>query len=87
MGYYRECRKNTNLRSKMYLFSGDNYLKNMELDRSTYEVLDILIISLTEKTHLRDLFYKTIFQNDKKRVGSNEPSLFILKNVPILMEH
>ena len=71
----------------MYLFSGDNYLKNMELDRSTYEVLDILIISLTEKTHLRDLFYKTIFQNDKKRVGSNEPSLFILKNVPILMEH
>lgn len=49
---------------------------DMQLDRSTYEVLQILSISLTDKTHLRDLFDKTKFQNDKERFGPNEPSLF-----------
>lgn len=50
--------------------------KDMQLDRSTYEVLQILSISLTDKTHLRDLFNKTKFQNDKERFRLNEPSLF-----------
>ena len=38
---------------------------DMRLERSTYEVLQILSISLTDKTHLRDLFDKTNF-NDVK---------------------
>jgi len=50
--------------------------KYMQLDRSTYEVLQILSISLTDKTHLRDLFDKTKFQNDKERFSLNEPNLF-----------
>lgn len=50
--------------------------KNMRLDRSTYEVLQILSISLTDKTHLRELFDKTKFQNDKERFRLNEPNLF-----------
>jgi IS4 transposase len=50
--------------------------KDMQLDRSTYEVLQILSISLTDKTNLRDLFDKTKFQNDKERFRLNEPSLF-----------
>ena len=50
--------------------------KDMQLDRSTYEVLQILSISLTDKTHLRDLFYRTKFQNDKERFWLNEPFLF-----------
>lgn len=50
--------------------------KDMKLDRSTYEVLQVLSISLTDKTHLRDLFDKTKFQNDKERFGPNGPSLF-----------
>ena len=50
--------------------------KDMQLDRSTYEVLQILSISLTDKTQLRDLFNKTKFQYDKERLGFNEPSLF-----------
>ena len=49
---------------------------DMQLDRSTYEVLQILSISLTDKTLLRDLFDKTKFQNDKERFGPNGPSLF-----------
>lgn len=49
---------------------------DMQLDRSTYEVLQILSISLTDKTPLRDLFDKTKFQNDKERFGPNGPSLF-----------
>ncbi len=49
---------------------------DMQLNRSTYEVLQILSISLTDKTHLRDLFDKTKFQNDKERFGPNGPSLF-----------
>jgi hypothetical protein len=35
---------------------------DMQLDRSIYEVLQILSISLTDKTHLNDLFDKTKFQ-------------------------
>jgi hypothetical protein len=50
--------------------------KDMQLDRSTYEVLQVLSISLTDKTHLRDLFDKTKFQNDKERFRLNEPSSF-----------
>ncbi len=49
---------------------------DMKLDRSTYEVLQILSISLTDKTHLRELFDKTKFQNDKERFGLNGPGLF-----------
>ena len=49
---------------------------DMQLDRSTYEVLQILSMSLTDTTHLRDLFDKTIFKNDKDRSGSSEPNLF-----------
>lgn len=49
---------------------------DMRLERSTYEVLQILSISLTDKTPLRELFDKTIFNNDKDRTGSSEPLLF-----------
>ena len=38
---------------------------DMKLERSTYEVLQILSISLTDKTHLKDLFDKTKFQYEK----------------------
>ena len=36
----------------------------------------ILSISLTDKTHLRDLFDRTKLQNDKERFRLNEPNLF-----------
>ena len=49
---------------------------DMRLDRSTYEVLQILSMSLTDTTHLRDLFDKTIFKKDKDRSGSGGPNLF-----------
>ena len=49
---------------------------DMRLERSTYEVLQILSMSLTDTTHLSDLFDKTIFKNDKERSGSGEPNLF-----------
>ena len=39
---------------------------DMQLDRSTYEVLQILSISLTDKTHLRDLFERTKFEPPPK---------------------
>ncbi|MBB3186954.1 hypothetical protein FHX64_001117 [Microbacter margulisiae] len=50
--------------------------KDMQLDSSTYEILQILSMSLTDKTHLRDLFERTKFQNDKDRFRLNVPSLF-----------
>ena len=43
---------------------------DMKLKRSTYEVLQILSISLTDKTHLRDLFDKTNF-NDVKDLNDS----------------
>lgn len=39
---------------------------DMQLKRSTYEALQILSISLTDKNHLRDLFDKTIFNDVKE---------------------
>ena len=39
---------------------------DMQLKRSTYEVLQILSISLTDETPLRDLFEKTKFNNVKE---------------------
>jgi hypothetical protein len=49
---------------------------DMQLDRSTYEVLQILSISLTDKTLLRELFNKTKSQKDKERFRLKEPRLF-----------
>ncbi len=40
---------------------------DMQLERSTYEVLQILSISLTDKTHLTELFNKTNFNDVKER--------------------
>jgi len=49
---------------------------DMQLERSTYEVLQILGISLTDKTPLKDLFSKTKFNNIKDRSGHDGPDLF-----------
>ena len=49
---------------------------DMQLKRSTYEVLQILSISLTDKTHLRDLFDKTNFNDVKDQFGPLIPGLF-----------
>ncbi len=49
---------------------------DMKLERSTYEVLQILSLSLMDKTPLKELFDKTKFQNDKERLDPDGPSLF-----------
>ena len=49
---------------------------DMKLERSTYEVLQILSISLTDKTSLRELFEKTEFNHVKERFGPLIPGLF-----------
>ncbi len=48
----------------------------MQINRSTYEILQILSISLTDKTQMKDLFDKTKFQYDKEQFRLNEPTLF-----------
>lgn len=49
---------------------------DMKLERSIYEVLQILGISLTDKTHLRALFDKSNFKNANVLYCSCEPNLF-----------
>ena len=49
---------------------------DMQLERSTYEVLQILSISLTDKTPLRELFEKTNFNNVKELYCPLLPGLF-----------
>ena len=49
---------------------------DMKLELTTYEVLHVLSVSLTSKTHLRDLLDITNFQNDKEHSDSSEPLLF-----------
>ena len=49
---------------------------DMKLNRSTYVVLQILGISLTDKTPLRNLFSKTKFNDVKEQSGLDGPNLF-----------
>ena len=56
----------------------------MKLERSTYEVLLILSISLTDKTHLKDLFDKTKFQYDKDQLGFKGPNYLMFNSYRIL---
>ena len=49
---------------------------DMKLKRSTYEVLQILSISLTDKTPLRELFDKTYSSDVKEQLGPLIPGLF-----------
>ena len=48
----------------------------LNLDRSVYEVLQVLGISLTDTTPLKDLFNKSNFNIDKELDGFYEPTLF-----------
>lgn len=50
--------------------------QSMKIERSTYEVLQILNISLTDKTPLQDLFEKTKINNVKDQIDSLIPGLF-----------
>ena len=49
---------------------------DMQLERSTYEVLQILSISLTDKTPLKDLFNKTNINDVKEQFDPLIPGLF-----------
>lgn len=49
---------------------------NLKLERSIYEVLQILGISLTDKTNIQALFDKSNFNNVKELDDSSEPNLF-----------
>lgn len=49
---------------------------DMQLSRSTYEILQILSISLTDKTHIRDFFESTNVQYDKDRCDLEGQLLF-----------
>ena len=58
-------------------YDGNKYVQHdMDLKRSTYEVLGILSISLTDKVHLRDLFDKTNFNDVKEQFVPLIPGLF-----------
>ena len=49
---------------------------DMKLKRSTYEVLQILSISLTDKTPLSELFDKTYSNDVKEQLSPPIPGLF-----------
>ena len=49
---------------------------DMRLERSTYEVLQILSMSLTDKTPLTELFDKTYSNDVKEQLGPHIPGLF-----------
>ena len=49
---------------------------DMKLKRSIYEILQILGISLTDKTHIRDLFDKKNINDVNGLYGFSEQNLF-----------
>ena len=50
--------------------------KKMGVERSIYEMLQLVSISLTETTSLKDLFAKPNFNIVNELDGSTEPTLF-----------
>ena len=50
--------------------------KKMNIDRPIYEMLQIVSISLTDRTYLRDLFAKPNYNIVNELNGSSEPTLF-----------
>ena len=50
--------------------------KKLGIERSVYEMLQIVSISLTDTTDLKTLFAKPNFNNVNELTGSNEPTLF-----------
>jgi len=64
-GDYQECCPDTNKCGSHHFLFDSHCTACMHLERSIYEVLQILSISLTEKTPLQELFKKTNFNNVK----------------------
>ncbi len=60
---------------------------DMQLKRSTYEVLQILSISLTDKTHLRDLLDKTNFKDVKDLSTPLIPGLCLIDDYRLGVTH
>ena len=54
----------------------NKYQTYPHLSRSAYEVLQILSISLTDKTPLQELFNKTNFNDVKEQLNPLFPGLF-----------
>ena len=50
--------------------------KQMNIERSIYDMLQIVIISLTDTTNIKDLFAKPNYNIVTELDGSTEPSLF-----------
>ena len=59
----------------------------MKLERSAYEVLQVLGVSLTDTTPLRELFDKTKSQNFNERSATDGQLYIIFKRPKILMGH
>lgn len=53
-----------------------NVQKKMDVDRTIYEMLQIVSISLTETTNLRALFGKPSYNINNELNGSTEQTLF-----------
>ena len=49
---------------------------DMKIERTTYEVLQILSISLTDTASLKDLYDKSNFNKVKEQDDLSEPNLF-----------
>ena len=76
LGQDRECRQDSNQCSYHAYCLVAIVQHDMRLERSTYEVLQILSISLTDKTPFKELFEKTKFNDVKEQFGPLIPGLF-----------
>ena len=66
LGDYRECSENPNFIGNHSYCLVVIVQHDVQLKRSTYEVLQILCISLMDKTPLVDIFERTDFNNVKE---------------------
>lgn len=76
LGYHRECSSNTDKCCYINYCLVVIVQYDMQLNRSTYEVLQILSISLMDKIPLQQLFNKTNFNDVKEQFNPLIPRLF-----------
>ena len=76
LGQNRECRQDSVSAAIIAYCLVAIVQHDMRLERSTYEVLQILSISLTDKTPLKELFEKTKFNDVKEQFDPLIPGLF-----------
>ena len=76
LGYVRKRSSYSDILCNYSLLHDGHCAEKMNVERSIYEMLQIVSVSLTDATPLKDLFAKPSYNIVNELDGSTEPTLF-----------